>query len=186
MQALKVHMDAATAGNAEAHLAVEAALHSLLTLKSAPAGVLAILEEPEALRKLCQVLLTPLMEAAKLVLDMLLHILIFNGLGYHHVVKVPLNDTCLPQGQDVPPVWLLLCNLSSPVSQAALSHAAQCVSLPKSCLLYIGSFYKYKVCHILAFAFPLPLKEQHHIGGKSLDALPCLTHKGVNRPALLK
>ena len=95
MQALKVHMDAATAGNAEAHYAVEAALHSLLTLKSAPAGVLAILEEPEALCKLCRVLLTPLTEAAKLVLDMLLHILIFSSLGYLHVVKVPLSVACL-------------------------------------------------------------------------------------------
>ena len=93
MQALKVHMDAAAAGNAEAHHAVEAALHSLLTLKSAPAGVLAILEEPEALSKLCQVLLTALTEAAKLVLDMLLHMLIFSSLGYLHVVKVLLSFT---------------------------------------------------------------------------------------------
>ena len=85
-----MHLDAATAGNAEAHYAVEAALHSLLTLKSAPAGVVAILEEPEALRKLCRVLLTPLTEAVKLVLDMLLHILIFSSLGYLYVVKVPL------------------------------------------------------------------------------------------------
>lgn len=51
-------------------------------------GVLAILEEEEALRKLCRVLLTPLNEAVKLVLDMLLHMLIFSGLGYLHVVKV--------------------------------------------------------------------------------------------------
>ena len=92
MQALKVHLDAAMAGNEESHFAVEAALHSLLTLKSAPAGVLAILEEGGALRKLCRVLLIPLTEAGKLVLDMLLHILIFSSLGYLHVVKVGPQD----------------------------------------------------------------------------------------------
>jgi len=90
MQALKVHMDSAREGNMDAPCAVEAALHSLFTLKSAPAGVQAILNEEGSLERLCQVLFTPHLEACKLVLDMLLHILIFSEKGYFVVIKVPL------------------------------------------------------------------------------------------------
>lgn len=91
MQALQLHLDAAGNGSPEAGLAVEAALHSLLTLKSAPAGVLAILTQEDCLRRVCRVLVTALPEAAKLVLDMLLHILVFSSLGYLSVIKV-LSD----------------------------------------------------------------------------------------------
>lgn len=90
-QALERHLEAARSGTAEADQAVEAALHSLLTLKSAPAGVLAILDEDNCLRRLCRVLDMSLSEAAKLVLDMLLHILVFSSLGYAYVVKVLLQ-----------------------------------------------------------------------------------------------
>lgn len=81
-------MDAAAEGHLEAPQAVEAALHSLFTLKTTPAGVAAILDEESALRKICHVLLTSHLEACKLVLDMLLHILIFSEAGYCSVVQV--------------------------------------------------------------------------------------------------
>jgi len=48
----------------------------------------ALLNEEGSLERLCQVLFTSHVEACKLVLDMLLHILIFSEKGYFVVIKV--------------------------------------------------------------------------------------------------
>ena len=90
MQALTLHTDAANGNELEAADSVLAALQSLYTLKSTPAGVTAILEEGGSLAQLCRVLSNASLdaEAAKLVLDMLAHILIFSSSGYCCVIKV--------------------------------------------------------------------------------------------------
>ena len=88
-QALTLHTDAASGNESEAADSVLAALQSLYTLKSTPAGVTAILEEGGSLAQLCRVLSNASLdsEAAKLVLDMLAHILIFSSSGYCCVIK---------------------------------------------------------------------------------------------------
>lgn len=88
LQALDVHMKAASFGDPEAHEAILAALQGLHTLKSTPAGVQAIMAEPGSLAGLCRVLKLGGPEAAQVVLDMLLHILIFSGEGYVMVLQV--------------------------------------------------------------------------------------------------
>ena len=89
-QALALHTNAASGNEQEAPDSVLAALQSLYTLKSTPAGVTAILEEGGSLAQLCRVLRIASLdcEAAKLVLDMLTHILIYSSAGYCCVIKV--------------------------------------------------------------------------------------------------
>lgn len=90
-----MHLEEASAGSLEASEAVLAALQSLHTLKSTPAGVQAILEEGRALPTMCQVLGDGNVEASKLVLDMLLHILMFSAGGYCVVMQVAVCLPCL-------------------------------------------------------------------------------------------
>lgn len=83
-----MHLKDAGVGDPEAPDAVLAALQSLYTLKSTPAGVRAILEDKHALSQMCRVLVKGNLDGAKIVLDTLLHILIFCSQGYRAVIKV--------------------------------------------------------------------------------------------------